>query len=170
MDIQRTGIDEIDFDQIFKQWYGAIRNFVYYKIGDVTKAEDIAQDTFLKLWEKRDTIKTETVKSLLYTIANNLTINVIEHNNVTFKFENKYKPDTKHPSPEYDMEMKEFDQRLQQVLGQLDEKQRTVFLMNRIDEMTYNEIAQSLGLTVKAIEKRMEKALSYLRKNIAVKI
>jgi hypothetical protein len=44
IDIQRTGFDEIDFDQIFKQWYGAIRNFVYYKIVDVDKAKAKAKD------------------------------------------------------------------------------------------------------------------------------
>jgi len=46
------------------------------------------------------------------------------------------------------------------------EKQRVVFLMNRIDEQTYKEIAQQLGLTVKAIEKRMSLALDHLKKNL----
>ena len=65
--------------------------------------------------------------------------------------------------------MKEFDLRLQNALALLDEKKRSVFLMNRIDELTYNQIAENLGITVKAVEKRMEKALAFLRKKMDMK-
>jgi RNA polymerase sigma-70 factor (ECF subfamily) len=52
----------------------------------------------------------------------------------------------------------------------MDEKNRVVFLMNRIDDLTYNEIAMNLGLSVKAVEKRMGKALSFLKEKLDVKI
>ena len=51
-------------------------------------------------------------------------------------------------------------------LERLPEKQRTVFLLSRMDGMKYFEIAESLGLSVKAVEKRMKNALEYLRKAI----
>jgi RNA polymerase sigma-70 factor (ECF subfamily) len=50
------------------------------------------------------------------------------------------------------------------------EKQRTVFLMNRIDELKYKEIADQLGLSVKAIEKRMSQALEHLKTHLKDKI
>jgi len=169
MNLEMKGISQTDFDQIFINWYDPIRNFIYYKTGDVQMAEDIAQDTFLKIWEKRTEIKVQTVKSLLYTVANNLFINNIEHQKVTFKFVNTNKSTNVANAADYELEMQEFDTLLQKALADLNEKQRTVFLMNRVDELTYNQIAEVLGLSVKAIEKRMEKALVFLRKRIDMK-
>jgi RNA polymerase sigma-70 factor (ECF subfamily) len=73
-------------------------------------------------------------------------------------------------TPEFELEVKEFDRKLQRVLSELSEKSRTVFLMNRMDQMTYNEIAQNLDISVKAVEKRMKKALEFVRKEIEQKI
>jgi RNA polymerase sigma-70 factor (ECF subfamily) len=161
-----SGISQADFKNIFDNWYKPIRNFLYYKTGEVEAAEDIAQDVFLKLWEKREGIKPETVKSLLYTIANNLYLNRVEHRKVSFKFQQNYEPGKMVESPHYELEMKEFDTKLQNALAGLDDKKREVFLMNRIDGFTYKEIAENLDITVKAVEKRMEKALSFLKKKI----
>ena len=57
-----AGINQIEFDQVFITWYKPLRNFVYYKTGDMQAAEDIVQDTFLKVWERRETINTLTIK------------------------------------------------------------------------------------------------------------
>ena len=70
----------------------------------------------------------------------------------------------------FEKQMKEFDQRLKESLAELDEKHRTVFLMNRIDDLTYSQIAENLGISVKAIEKRMSKAMAFLKDRINAKI
>jgi RNA polymerase sigma-70 factor (family 1) len=163
------GLNESEFDKVFKSYYNPIRNFIYYKSGDSQAAEDIAQDTFLKVWEKRDDIKVETVKALLYRIASNLYLNRVEHVNVTMKFATNYQQSGMSESADFELEMKEFDDRLQRALSALDEKNRTVFLMNRIDGFTYAQIAEILDLSVKAVEKRMEKALASLREKINMK-
>ena len=65
--------------------------------------------------------------------------------------------------------MEEFKHRLDTTLQKMSEAVREVFLLNRIEKMTYAQIADSLGLSVKAIEKRMQKALeifSDLKKSI----
>ena len=68
------------------------------------------------------------------------------------------------------MEVKEVDIKLQKIISSLTEKCRVVFLMNRLDDMTYSQIAESLGVSVKAVEKQMCKALAVLRKNFGGKI
>ena len=165
-----TGINQVEFEKAFNSWYEPIRNFIYYKSGDISLAEDIAQDAFVKLWEKRTSIIPDTIKSLLYTIANNLYLNKIEHGKVELKFVTNYTAGHFQENPHYLMEVKEFDNKLQKAISQLDEKKRTVFLMNRIEKLTYNQIAENLGITVKAVEKRMEKALAYLKKQINMNI
>jgi RNA polymerase sigma-70 factor (ECF subfamily) len=165
-----AGINQIEFDQIFMDWYNPLRNFIYYKSGDIQVTEDIVQDTFLKIWEKKETIRKETVKSLLYKISNNLFINRIEHEKVSFRFITEYDDNTYFEAPDFELEMKEFDRRLQDSLADLDERNRTVFLMNRIDDLTYSQIAENLGLSVKAVEKRMSKAMAFLKDRLDVRI
>ena len=61
------------------------------------------------------------------------------------------------------MEFSEFDLTIQQAISKLSEGQREVFLLNRIEKKTYNEIAELLEVSVKAVEKRMHKALVKIR-------
>ncbi len=164
------GIDRAGFVEVFHSNYAPVKNYVYYKTGDMEVAEDIVQDVFLKVWEKKDDIRVESVKPLLYTIAGNLCKNRFEHNRVVLDFVKGFNPGPDSASPEYEMEVKEFSQKLERAIGDLKEKERVVFLMNRIDGLTYNEIASNLGLSVKAIEKRMKKALDGLKQTIEYKI
>lgn len=165
-----AGIERARFVELFHSMYSPIRNYIYFKTGDAAVAEDIAQDTFLKLWEKKKDIREETVKQLLYTIAGNLCKNRYEHQQVVFDFVRKYQPGEHSATPEFELELKEFNNKLERAIGALKEKERVVFLMNRIDGMTYNEIAISLGLSIKAIEKRMKNALDELKQKIEYKI
>lgn len=160
-----------EFKEIFDKHYDAVRNFLYYKLGDIDLAEDLAQEVFMKTWEKRDTIRVDTAHHLLFTIANHLAINHFKSAKSRFEF--RLKEHTAHvtqESPHYEMEKEEFAKELQEAIASLPEKQRTVFLMNRIDELTYREIAQRLEITVKAVEKRMHEALEHLMKKIEHKI
>jgi RNA polymerase sigma-70 factor (ECF subfamily) len=165
-----TGITSEDFETVFKNWYEPIRNFLYYKSGDIDIAEDLAQDTFLKVWEKRDDIRPDTIKQYLYKISNNLFLNRIDHQRVQLNFIKNYNEDESYHGPDFDLEIKEFDMRLQKAISELNEKLRIVFLMNRIDKMTYNEIAESLGISVKTVEKRMTNALAILKTKIEHKL
>jgi RNA polymerase sigma-70 factor (ECF subfamily) len=66
-------------------------------------------------------------------------------------------------SPQEIMEHDEFAEKLNRTMEKLPEAQRIVFLMNRIDDLTYREIAERLAISVKAVEKRMQGALESLR-------
>jgi RNA polymerase sigma-70 factor (family 1) len=165
-----TGLSQDEFDRIFIECYARLKNFVYYKAGDMQVSEDIVQDAFMKVWERRDTVRFTSVKPLLYKIANNIFLNMVDHEKVMLKFANDYSNSEFSTAPDYDMEMREFDEKLQKSISALDEKCRIVFLMNRIDDLTYREIAENLGLSQKAVEKRMGKALAFLRERLDVKI
>jgi len=140
-----------------------MKNFLYYKLGDIDLAKDITQEVFIRAWDKRDSIVHDTVKSYLYKIANNLAIN--HFNSAKARFELKLEDHDRSvsESPEYIMEKDEFAARLNRALDNLPEIQRVTFLMNRIDDFTYVEIAERLEISVKAVEKRMHAALESLR-------
>lgn len=165
-----TGLNEAGFEQLFGAYYNELQHFIYFKSGDSEIAEDIVQDAFLKVWEIRSTVRTETARALLYTISGNLFANRYKRQKLNLKLRQTIVEDRTFETPEFEMELKEFDRKLQRVLSDLNEKSRTVFLMNRMERMTYNEIAENLNISVKAVEKRMKKALEHLHKEIEQKI
>lgn len=159
-----------EYHRAFKEYYKPIRNFIYFKCSDADLAEDLTQDVFIKLWEVRNRIDKKTIKSYLYTIAQNTTFNHLKRQQLHFKFIKNPSADREFDSPEKIMEMKEYDERLQRVMTELPDGGREVFLMNRLEDMTYNEIADRLGLSVKAVEKRMSKVLKIIREKLGVDI
>ncbi len=158
------------FRSIFDQYYESIRSFAYYKTGDVDLADDIVQEVFLKIWTNRNEVKDDTVKSLLYTIASNIIKNHFKHQKVIYNFQKTDQPNEYSDDTDSNLRQEELNRSLQDALAEIPEKSREVFLMNRIEGLTYADIADRLGLSVKAIEKRMSEALSIIRSRISYKI
>jgi RNA polymerase sigma-70 factor (family 1) len=159
--------DEIIFSSFFKSHIKALRNFLFYKFGNKEQAEDAAQDAFVKLWQNCAAVPIEKAKSYVYTIASNSTLNEIAHQKVILRYENNFTGlDRTNESPEYILEEKQFQTKLLKAIADLNDKQRVAFLMHRIDRKKYSEIAIELGISVKAVEKRIHLALLSLRKEI----
>lgn len=167
---QFSELTESEYRKLFEEYFAAIRNYIYFKTSDRDLAEDIAQDTFVKLWENRARIDKRTVKSFLYTISGNLAINQLKRQQLQYKFVNQLSDQSSHESPAFQLEMKEYESKLQDVIASMPNGSREVFLMNRIEDMKYKEIAERLGISVKAVEKRMSKALQIIREKLNVKL
>jgi len=114
-----TGLDSRGFEQLFDAYCDELRHYIFYKSGEIEIAEDIVQDAFLKLWEVRTNVRPETARALLYTIANNLYANKYKRQKLKLKFEQTLVEDRVYESPEFEMEIKEFDRKLQQVLSSM---------------------------------------------------
>lgn len=162
--MSKSVCQESVFNSIFNDHAESLVNFMYYKTGDYPAAEDLMQDAFGKLWTECAKVSLDKSKSFLFTVANNLFLNKAKHKKVVLKFEQLGHSQLSNQTPQFLLEEEEFKQRLESAISALPEGQREVFLMNRIDKMKYKEIAEKLDLSVKAIEKRMHKALSELRK------
>jgi len=153
-----------EFKKIFDKYFDPVRNYVYYRSGDTDLATDIAQDVFIKIWEKQLKLVPETTVGLLYKIANDLFISWYRKGKVENKYINSIQLQFYNDeSPEDTMQYEELKNNYEKALGDMKEKQRVVFLMNRMDNLTYNEIAKRLNISVKAVEKRMKYALDYLK-------
>jgi len=158
------------FKEIFDLYYGKVRSYAYYKTGNLELSEDIVQDTFMKLWERREMINEATVKPLVYVMADNSIKNHFKHKRAAFNFVMKVPLSGISEPADFQMEQEEFSRFLNQTLAEIPEKNRVVFLMNRSEKMTYSEIADSLNISVKTVEKRMGEALAIIRKRIRYKI
>ena len=157
--------EEEVYSSLFKTNSKTVFNYIYYKFGNEEKAHDAVQEAFVKLWENCAKVSPEKARSYVYTVANNMYLNVIKAEKVRLKYADK-SDKTTNESPEYVMEEKEFKAKLDRALESLPENQRTTFLLNRIDGKKYSEIAEIEGVSVKAIEKRMHLALKALREQI----
>ena len=151
------------YQELYFKYSEYLRNFIYYKSGDMVLAEDLCHDSFIKLWENCSTVTIEKAKSYLFTVGNNLFLNKAKKDKVKLKFGNSLKTKTEKSDPHFILQKEEFRQKLELAISNLPETQREVFLMNRIDKKKYKEIAEELNVSVKAVEKRMHKALKALR-------
>ncbi|MFY0672368.1 MAG: sigma-70 family RNA polymerase sigma factor [Bacteroidia bacterium] len=166
-----TGVcEESVYNQVFKTESPGLFRFLTYKTGSETKARDILQDSFAKLWEKCADVLPEKAKSFLFTIANNAFLNEVKREKVRFEYAPiTHKSDLDIESPEYKMRYDEYKQSLEEAINNLPEGQREVFLLNRVEKHTYKEIAEMLDVSQKAIEKRMSKALQKLKEILTIK-
>ena len=155
------------YASVFDKYAEDINRFFFYKYGNKIAAEEAVQEAFIKLWENCKNVPVEKAKSYLFTVANNLSLNAIKHQKVVLKYakEQPQKEDDRQ-DPAYKMEEDEFKEKLQNAIADLKPKQRTTFLMHRIDGKSYKEIAEAEQISVKAVEKRMHQALVSLRETI----
>jgi RNA polymerase sigma-70 factor (family 1) len=158
------------FKAVFNDHFEYIRNYLYYLSGNIMLAEDLTQDVFLMLWENHRGIRKETVRAYLFTIAKNNYFKHYRRTKINLNFMSSILTGQENESPDFILEIREFDQQLQRALGDIPEKTRVVFLMNRIDGLKYAEIADNLRISVKAVEKHITKALKLLRDKLDRKL
>lgn len=155
--------EEQIYNNLYKSHAESLRNHLYFKFGDLSQAEDIVQEAFIKLWAKCNSIILEKAGGFLYTVAKNLFIDKIRSKKVALQFEKSSVNLQDNEDPYFHLRTKEFKQRLESVISSLPEKQREAFLLNRIEKLTYKEIAQKLEISQTAVEKRIAKALIKLK-------
>lgn len=154
------------FEAIYNAYAKDVRRFLFFKTQDVDRAEDILQEVFIKLWDNCGKVDYNKVKSYIFSIANNMFLNEVKHNKVVQNYNKLNKKVETNESPEFILLEKEFMEKIETTIARLPEKQREVFLLNRIEKKKYKEIAEQLNISVKAVEKRMHQALVIMRKEI----
>jgi RNA polymerase sigma-70 factor (family 1) len=161
------------FKTVFDTWQKSIFNFLLFKTKDKARAEDLLQEVFLKLWNARTRLdESQSVKNYLYSIADNLVLNEIRHDKVVARHRSSADSAlfTTNESPEFILEEKEWKDRLEGAIASLSERPRIVFLMSRLEDLSYQEIADRLSISIKTVETHMVKALKHLRENLSKKL
>ena len=154
------------FRTLFDLYFDDIRRYLYYRCGDTTVSTDLAQDTFMRVWEKQMDLLPERDTGLLYKIAGDLFVSHMRREKLRIEAPGEIRFEQRDSSPEDELQYGELKEKYEKALMKLPENQRVVFLMSRTEELSYQEIATRLSLSVKAIEKRMSGALTRLRKEL----
>lgn len=158
--------DSKSFKKIFDELYPDMLRLAIFYVSDAAAAEDITQETFAKLWEKRkDLGEIENLKGYLQYSIKNRSLNYIEHLQVIDKYQKDYlKQATEEENPE------EFIQDINKLLDKLPEKRKTVLELSIVEAMTYQQIADRLDISVNTVKDHIKKAYAFLRKEISLDV
>lgn len=159
--------NEDRFNEIFRLHAKELHDFLYYKYGVDNNPKDLVQEAFLKLWDNCHKVIPEKARSFLFTVANRQMLNELSKKKTALNYSIKEPSKSHtHESPEYVLEEKEYREKLKKGIENLSEEQRTAFLLNRIEGKRHQEIAEMLGISRKAVEKRIYTALRKLKEQV----
>ena len=134
-------------------------------------AEEIVQDVFVALWEKRDRLHiTVSIPAYLSRAVRNRCLNHLKSRAARYDWSEElteYQHPVESGSPTDELQFSELNEALEHALQQLPEKSRLVYSMSRYEELTYREIATQLDVSVKTVEYHMGQALKQLRQHLA---
>ena len=159
-------LTEKDFNGLFNTWFDPVRRYIFYRCGNSDLATDVAQETFLRVWEKQLEPQNGKAAGLLYKIASDFMISHYRREKIKMNYQGNLRIDETDTSPEENLVFKELMEQYNKLLAGMPDKQRTVFLLSRMDDLKYHEISVRLGISVKAVEKRMTLALKLIRKEL----
>lgn len=148
---------------IFKKYYSTLCRNVYRILKDEDIAEDVVQEVFIKVWEKKDNLQFDEQfifylkKSCYHTALNLLS------RNTHFNNSEEQKDIVTNVEADGEIKLAELEYAVHFAIEALPEKTRLVFTLSRYENMTYKEIAKQLNISVKAVEKHMGIALQRMR-------
>jgi RNA polymerase sigma-70 factor (ECF subfamily) len=157
------------FERLFHTYCGPLVNFARRYVMDLPVAENIVQDVFLSIWTRREQLDpTAAIRAYLYTAVRNQALKQLRHEKVEQRGrEAMSTPRMVEVTPEQNWSEQELANEIRSAVEQLPQRCRTIFVMSRYDNLTYGEIAQILGVSVKTVETQMGRALKSLRGSLS---
>ncbi|HEX3008762.1 MAG TPA: RNA polymerase sigma-70 factor [Bacteroidales bacterium] len=166
--------DEKAFDVLFKEYYTPLCNFANRILNDLPEAEENVQDAFINLWQNRERITINgSLKSYLYQTVHNMAINRLEHRQALKNKVNKLASVEEwgaiHNTFEVNesfiqiIEANETEEIIRQVVNDLPEKCREVFLLSRYENLSNEKIGEILHLSQNTIRVQIFRALNSIR-------
>ena len=160
--------DERAFDSVFRTHYAQLVRVAESMLRERALAEEIAQEVMLELWRRRESLEVEqTFAAYLIRSTRNRALNHIRHQRVVARetAAAALEPQASR-SAEEELLGAELQQAVREAIDALPEKSREVFRLSREQGLKYAEIATTLDISVKTVEKRMGQALAELRKRL----
>ncbi len=168
--------DVFAFEKLFKNYYKNLCFFAENYVKEKAMAEEIVESFFITLWEKRNIIEIKgSVKSYFYKGVQNQCIKYLEHLKVMKKYEDfaismlRYKEllaPSEDAYPLASLISQEIVDEIEKSISDLPEKCREIFCMSRFDQMSYEEIASKLNISINTVRTQMARALQRLRESL----
>jgi len=153
------------FDALFRANYAGLCRFAGRILGSPAAAEEVVQDLFLYIWERHEVIDASTPsRAYLYRAAHNAAVNRLRHRRVERRWvEAEGAAEPAAPMVDDELGLEELAQAVTRAIERLPERTRLVYTMSRQENLSYQEIAAALGLSIKTVEAQMARAFRLLR-------
>ncbi len=158
------------FEELFHRYYAELCHYALRFVPDEDTAEEIVQELFFRMWEKREQVKINTsIESYLFIALRNLAMNYISSRKIHDRYRQFEAQQSKTglEFPTDALEEEDMQRIMKQAVAMLPEKRRQIFELSRFEHLKYEEIAKKLNVSVKTVETHMSKSLSQLRKVLA---
>lgn len=166
-----TSGDEQAIDFLFKKYYAEMLRLSYTVLKDREAGKDIIQDIFINIWEKRESLHfSKPIKAYLFRSVINRSLNYLRDQGKTLILPIDKMKESSHASSagasSEKLEEQEMEHLILRLINELPPQCRLAFELSRNQQMSYKEVAGYMGISVKAVEKHMAKALKQLRKGL----
>jgi len=168
--------DEETYVFLFKEYYVSLCSYARRYVGRKDIAEEIVSDTFMKIWEKRNTLYiNSSIKGYLFHAVCNNSLNYLrnlkkENLIETYfqdpKFENISFAEILEETEEQSLILENISTKIEEAVGQLPRQQQSAFRLKRQEGKKIREVAQLMGLSVKTVEMHLSKATINLRNKL----
>lgn len=162
--------DEKVFESVFREFYGPLCVHARRYLIDPEVAEEVVQDMFFKMWERRDSLViTTSLTAYLFKSVTNHALNHIKYQGHVRKYEEYVGfrvDDQKSVSAHDALVHADLEKQLVRLMRSMPEKRRMIFEMSRLEGLRYQDIASKLGISLKTVEIQMSKALEFMREKL----
>ena len=166
--------DDEAFERVFRAYYAPLGTFAFRFVRDAAMAEDVVQDVFAALWSSRRTLAVRTsLRAYLYAAVRNRALNILKHDDVVEDWETDESDDDARalhappPQPDAILDARILNDELSAAFAALPQRQAEVMRLRWRDELSYAEIAEALGISVKGVEKHLARGLVALRSRLS---
>ncbi len=156
--------DQKAFDTLFRRYYPMLCAYGH-RFVELEDAEEIVQDSLLWIWENRETLVIESsLNSYLFKMVYRRALNKLAHIDATQRADTRFYEEMQEMLQDTDYyQIEELAKRIEDAVAALPESYREAFVMHRFRDMSYKEIAETLGVSPKTIDYRIQQALKQLR-------
>jgi RNA polymerase sigma-70 factor, ECF subfamily len=157
------------FETVFRAYYQSLCLFSFRYLKRTDLAEEIVQDIFVNIWDKRSSLQLETsLKSYLYRAVHNNSLKYIQHQKVVEKHADHltHRKEQSFSEPQNNLQVEEVTKLQNNSYNSMPQKTREIFELSRNEGLKYAEIAEKLEISVKTVEAHMGSALKVLRENL----
>ena len=155
--------DELAFRHLFNQYFVSMCRFINVYLDNSQEAEELALDIFTYLWENRSRVDIKiSLKAYLFQAARNRCLNVLRDRKQTISLD-EVQGDRLQDRDYSILELEELGRLIEEAICSLPEKCREVFKKSREENLTNQEIANSMDISVKTVEAQITKALKRIK-------
>lgn len=155
--------NEVAFKQLYDRHWKRLYLFALRFLGTNTDAKDVVQEVFLVLWTKQGDLDIRDLGAYLYSMTKNKCLAQLGKRKLDTTFLDRVNLELGENNVEKDIHFKETQVKLEKGIDLLPSKTKEIFKLSRYDELSNQEIAHRLNISIKTVEYHITQSIRYLR-------